>query len=177
MNTFIKTLAILTTTHCLFVSCVSKKTASEPQNEPTVEESAVISSPQQDPGNVIKQPPVEQTTKVRARIGEFAKESDPLIIDTVVIKGNTLFIHVQYGGGCTTHEFEVVGSPMLAKSYPPIRSLQLIHRANNDLCLAMVQAVIEVNIEDVVELAKEGREIYFSLEGWQQRIHHTYVKD
>jgi len=181
MNIHIQIPLFIIVATLLFSSCISKRKSNNNEyNQTTLEtteESPIIDSPPLHINNIENDSQYENTTKVDARIGEFVKHSDPLNIDTVIIKGNTMFIHVRYGGGCTTHEFEVIGSPMLAKSYPPIRSIQLVHRANNDMCLAMVQNIIEVNVTSLVEKTKEGSEIFFVLDGWTQRIHHRYVTE
>ncbi len=118
----------------------------------------------------------KSTIKVDAVIGQFAKESDPITtIDTVFIEGNTMYIDLTYGGGCKEHEFEVIGSLAIAKSYPPIRSLQIVHNANNDMCRALVNVRLEVNIENVAYKQEAGSEIYYTLEGWNERIYHKYV--
>jgi len=171
MNKTIKQYAFVVVATIILASCGSKRSVNNVQND-----TETISSQQNVISGQAKHTEQQgmKTTKVDAKIGEFAKTTDPLTIDTVLVEGNTMFIHVNYGGGCTTHEFELIGSPLLAKSYPPIRTLQLVHRANNDLCLAMVQNIIEVDISPLVETQKEGNEIFFVIEGWKQRIHHTY---
>lgn len=120
-----------------------------------------------------------QTTnaiKIDAVIGEFAKQSDPITtIDTVFIEGNIMYIDLTYGGGCKEHQFEVIGSFAIAKSYPPIRSLQIVHNANNDMCRALVSVRLAVNIENVAYKQEAGSEIYYTLEGWNERIYHKYV--
>ncbi|HLU87058.1 MAG TPA: hypothetical protein VKZ44_04830 [Taishania sp.] len=113
--------------------------------------------------------------KVKARTGQFEKESDPLVsIDTVEIRGNIMYIDVTYGGGCAEHEFELIGSLAVAKSMPPIRAIQLVHKANGDKCRALKQVKLEINIEDIAYMQEPGSEIYFTLEGWNDRIYYKY---
>jgi len=113
--------------------------------------------------------------KVKATTGQFAKASDPISsIDTVFIDGNTMYIDLTYGGGCKDHEFQLIGSLAIAKSYPPIRGIQLVHKANEDNCRALVRKRLEVNIEEIAYQQEEGSEIYLSLEGWKERIKYTY---
>ena len=113
--------------------------------------------------------------KIKATIGKFAKESDPIIsINSVEIVGNTLVLDVSYGGGCKEHQFEVIGSEMIAKSMPPIRAIQLVHHANGDNCRAIVRNRLEINIEDLAYQQKKGDEIYLTIEGWEERILYTF---
>lgn len=148
-------------TGLILFSCAAKKNA--PGKDDKQETKEAVAAPM-------------ETIKVKATTGAFAKHSDPIIsIDTVEVEGNTLFIHVSYGGGCATHEFEVIGSLAIAKSYPPIRSLQLVHKANGDRCKAIVRSVIEVDLEEVAYQKTDGSEIYYTLEGWDQRIYHKYA--
>lgn len=116
-----------------------------------------------------------ETMKIKATIGKFAKESDPIIsINSVEIIGNTLVLDVSYGGGCKEHQFEVIGSEMIAKSQPPIRAIQLVHHANDDNCRAIVRNRLEIDITDLAYHQKEGDEIYLTIEGWEERILYTF---
>ena len=85
-----------------------------------------------------------------------------------------MYIDLTYGGGCKDHEFQLIGSLAIAKSYPPIRGIQLVHKANEDNCRALVRKRLEVNIEEIAYQQEEGSEIYLSLEGWKERIKYTY---
>ena len=154
-------LIVIAMTGLMFFSCASKKNSSNETTSATEEKASTAM----------------EAIKVKATTGEFAKKSDPIMgIDTVEVKGNTLFIHVSYGGGCRTHEFQVIGSLAIAKSFPPIRALQLVHNANDDMCRAIVRSVIEVDLEEVAYQKTEGSEIYYTIEGWDHRIYHKYAK-
>lgn len=129
---------------------------------------------QKDTITSVVQPDLE-TMKIKATIGKFVKESDAIIsINSVEINGNTLFIDVSYGGGCKEHEFEVVGSEMIAKSLPPIRGIQLVHHSNGDNCRAIVRKRLEIDIKDLAYQQEKGSEIYLTLEGWEERILYTF---
>lgn len=116
-----------------------------------------------------------ETMKIKATIGKFAKESDPIIsINSVEIVGNTLVLDVSYGGGCKEHQFEVIGSEMIAKSMPPIRAIQLVHHANDDHCRAIVRNRLEIDVTNLAYQQKVGDEIYLTIEGWEERILYTF---
>jgi len=171
----------------LLGACASKKQTATNVQRPPVRETAVLGVPanerkdmEVEQKNTIAEPSEdntpEKTIKANARIDKFVKDSDPILgIDQVEIRNNKMFIRLQYGGGCTTHDFELIASPMIAKSYPPIRAIQLVHRANNDMCLAAVMATIEIDLEDISINKKDGYETAFTLEGWDGRILHTYT--
>src|SRR4051812_44223791 len=76
-----------------------------------------------------------------AVLGERRAASDTLqstSIDTAFIEGNTIWIKVQYPGGCQDHHFDLEGSTAISKSLPPIRSVALIHSGKKDNCKAMI---------------------------------------
>lgn len=151
-----KIITILTAS-LLLMSCASKKNADSKSKKSDIEMSGF------------------DIIQVKATVGQFAKASDPINeIDTVFIEGNTMYIDVVFGGGCKDHEFQLIGSLAIAKSYPPIRGIQLVHKANEDNCRALVRKRLEVNIEEIAYQQEEGSEIYLSLEGWKDRIKYTY---
>lgn len=142
----------------LFFACGSKKSASETKSKENE-----------------TYPTTMDIIKVKATTGQFAKDSDPIIsIDTVEVRGNIMYIDVSYGGGCEEHQFEVIGSLAVAKSLPPIRAIQLVHHSNGDKCRAIKKVKLEVYIEELAYQQEEGSEIYYTLEGWKDRIYHKY---
>jgi len=120
-------------------------------------------------------PVTKEVVKVTAAIGDFAKSSDAIQIDTVEVRGNILYIDVTYSGGCEEHDFEVIGSPMIAKSMPPIRAIQLVHHANGDTCREQKSIKLEVYIDELAYQKEVGSEIYLNLEGWKERIYYKYA--
>ncbi len=101
---------------------------------------------------------------------------DPFNIVEVSIFENTMSLIVNYGGGCSTHEFQLAGSTSVMKSFPPQRSIQLLHNGNNDLCKMLVTDTIFFNIENLSNEKKPGSEIILNLKGWDNSISYTYVK-
>lgn len=115
----------------------------------------------------------DDVIKITAEIGAF-KESDPFDIDTAYVIDNSLFIHIKYGGGCKDHGFELIGSPVIMKSLPPKRSIQLNHVNPNDMCKAIVSKIIEVDIRNLATEQKSGSQIFFYLKGWKEQLLYTY---
>ena len=113
-------------------------------------------------------------TMIKAKVGEINVASDPLTITNVNVKGNILLIDISYSGGCKDHSFEVVGSPMIAKSLPPIRAIQLIHHANSDQCKKMILQTLEVDLKDLAYQQKVGSKIFLTLDGWKDKIEYSF---
>lgn len=115
-----------------------------------------------------------KSNMITATIGEINSPSDLLNISAVRVSGNKLFIDINYSGGCEKHEFEVIGSSMIAKSLPPIRAIQLVHKANNDACKKLIEQTIEVDISALAYKQEAGSTIFLTLDGWKDRIEYTF---
>jgi hypothetical protein len=100
--------------------------------------------------------------------------NDPCTILDVSLQKNTMQIIVNYGGGCSTHEFQLVGSTNIMKSLPPKREIQLLHIGNNDLCKMLITDTISFNIENLSDTKKAGSEIILNLKGWDAPISYVY---
>lgn len=135
----------------LFIRCGTQKNAIQEQEQPT-----------------------DSSTMIKATIGEFKATTDPVTISNIRVSGNTLLIDVSYSGGCEKHAFEVIGSPMIAKSLPPIRHIQLVHNANGDKCKKLELKTIEVDIKELAYQQESGSEIYLTIDGWEERILYTF---
>lgn len=109
-----------------------------------------------------------------ARLGDLNQKSDPIQIDSVYISGNTMTLRVTYGGGCEEHEFELVGSEMISKSLPPIRSIKLIHNAKEDKCRALVIKDIQFDIKALTYVPEKGSEIFLVIDGYKERVKYTF---
>lgn len=120
-------------------------------------------------------PPVSEeiTVPVESEIGSF-EESDPIDIDSAYIIGNKMFIHVKYGGGCKDHIFKMIGSPMVMKSLPPKRSIQLYHKNNDDMCKAIVMKVLEIDLKNLAYQQQTDSEIVFILKNYKNELKYTY---
>lgn len=121
-------------------------------------------------------PTTMDIVKVTAEIGTLEKDvvSDPITIDAVEIRMNIMYIDVTYSGGCEKHEFRVVGSPMISKSMPAIRSVQLVHNANGDSCREQKKVKLEVYIDELAYKKEAGSEIFLTVENWKERLLYSY---
>ncbi len=113
----------------------------------------------------------QRNYQVKARIGKLG-ESSPFTIDEMRLDGNTLFATVTYSGGCAEHKFEVVGSPMIMKSLPPKRSVQIGHDPNGDSCRGMVTRILEIDLTDLAYDPTPGSEIVLMFSGWDEGINY-----
>lgn len=56
-----------------------------------------------------------------------------------MISGDTLWLEVEYSGGCATHSFELKSKGQWMKSMPPKLNLYLIHNDAGDSCREVIQ--------------------------------------
>lgn len=113
-------------------------------------------------------------TMLTAVIGKINAPSDPVTIKSVRMEGNKLILTVQYSGGCENHSFQCIGSPVIAKSLPPIRSIQLVHTANGDACKKLIEQTLEIDISALAYKQEAESKIFLNLEGWADRIVYTF---
>jgi hypothetical protein len=64
-------------------------------------------------------------------------KGDPFTINQVEVKGDSIYVTVQYSGGCQNHEFKMISNGNFLKSLPPQLPLYLEHKANGDNCRAL----------------------------------------
>ena len=119
-------------------------------------------------------PKTTKVVKVTAKIGELGNQSDPITITASEIRGNLLYLDVEYSGGCADHEFQVIGSANISKSLPPIRAIELVHKVNGDSCKALEKRKLEIDIRSLAYQQEKGSEIYFTLPGWKEKIYYKY---
>lgn len=113
-------------------------------------------------------------TMLKARIGDDNTASDLTQILDISIKGNVLAIKVSYSGGCKDHTFDLIGSPNISKSLPPIRTIQLKHTANGDDCKKLEERILEFDLSDLAYKQESGSVIFLNLVGWKERIEYTF---
>lgn len=122
-------------------------------------------------GQTIEQKPDKKLTAI---IGKAEMSTHKTTITNAEIKGNKLIVSVSYSGGCKEHSFQLVGSESIAKSMPPIRSVQLVHTGEEDLCKAMIMKNLEFDIRGLAYKQEAGSEIYLKLDGWDQQLKYTF---
>ncbi len=105
----------------------------------------------------------------KAELGDINQVSDSIRILSATITGNTINLEVSYSGGCQAHKFQLIGSPMIAKSLPPIRSVVLVHQANNDMCKKQIIETLSFDIREFAYTQNDS-EILLSIKGYDNKI-------
>ena len=115
----------------------------------------------------------ERNIMIKAEIGQFT-ESEPFNITDVKLEGNTLFVYVDFIGGCGVHNFKAIGNIAIMKSMPPKRSFKIIHEVPREICEEKVNKVLEIDISDLAESKTSGSQIFLILDGWDKEINYTF---
>jgi len=112
--------------------------------------------------------------KLIATIGKAETNTNPFKITGASIDGNKLIVSISYSGGCKEHTFNLVGSEAISKSLPPLRSIQLIHTGEQDLCKAMIMKTLEFDIKNLAYKQEAGSEIVLNLDGWEEPLRYVF---
>lgn len=121
-------------------------------------------------GQTLRMKPVT----AKAELGKAASHYDPFTVESAAISGNTLTMSIHYTGGCADHEFRLVGSEMISKSMPPIRSVRLVHNANGDTCKATVKKTFKFDLTELAYKKEPGSEIVLKIEGVAEPMRWIY---
>ena len=118
----------------VFVQCKSKKNADSAAQESknNMEEKAVADA--------------VPTVTIKEGLDYKSLSSDPYKVDSAWVMVNTLYLQVQYGGGCEEHTFELFSNAFYLKSLPMKLKLFLKHHANNDACRSVVSKELSFDI-------------------------------
>ncbi len=74
-------------------------------------------------------------------------QGDAITINAVKVVGDSLYVDVQYSGGCKTHEFKMITNGNFMKSLPPQLPLFLEHNANKDNCRALKMETLKYDLK------------------------------
>ena len=108
-----------------------------------------------------------------AVIGDLSVESKNVQILKSKIEGNNLILKIGYSGGCSTHEFDFIGSAMISKSLPPIRSVKLIHRTD-DTCREYIERQLVVDLKELAYKKEAGSQIKLNIGANEGQLVYTY---
>lgn len=78
-------------------------------------------------------------------------ESDPFKIVSATPYDEGFSIIVQYGGGCTDHDFTIFWNQLIAESFPPQATLTMTHDDHDDPCDAIVRDSLFVPYAQLIE--------------------------
>lgn len=128
--------------------------------------------------NQIKEnnPEKETPNEIKSAIlGDLNQSSFPSTIFDAKVKDNVLRLSIGYTGGCTKHNFELIGNEMISKSLPPIRSMKLIHTTiDEEACKKEMFDTLYFNIANLAYKKTNGSVIKLNLEGFKEQIVYTY---
>ena len=76
--------------------------------------------------------------------------ADHIMLDSAsVTPQGRLRLFMRYGGGCRDHTFALLVSRAFMESQPPVLRARIAHDANGDMCKALIQETLEVNLQPV----------------------------
>lgn len=94
---------------------------------------------------------------------------DGFALKTIAIDADTLVLVITHGGGCKQHDYALFMSPsVFAESFPVQANLYLQHRANGDLCKALLQPKLCFDLRPVAE---QYRKFYGGLAPIRLNVH------
>jgi hypothetical protein len=118
--------------------------------------------------------PIYSKTPKYAILGDNSQVSSPTTIYDAKLTGNTLMLSIGYTGGCAKHTFDLVGSEMISKSLPPIRSVSLIHNSTDESCKREIFDTLYFDITNLAYKKELGSVIKLNLNGWKEQLVYTY---
>lgn len=86
-------------------------------------------------------PPVPMT----ACRGGVSPASDPFVRNNAFINGDTLFVDVEYSGGCEVHTFDACYGLWMT-SLPVQTDVTITHDANGDICRALILETVRFDL-------------------------------
>ena len=110
---------------------------------------------------------------IEAEIGDMTQESKNVQILKSKIDGNNLILKIGYSGGCTTHEFQFIGSAMISKSLPPIRTVRLVHHTD-DTCREYIERQLVVDLKELAYKKETGSQIKLNIGANEGQLLYTY---
>ena len=147
---------------CVLFACKTKQNSEE--------ESSVNTTPLSESEITNRDYP---SLNINAVIGDLSVESKNVQILKSKIEGNNLILKIGYSGGCTTHEFEFIGSPMISKSLPPIRSVRLIH-LTDDTCREYIERELVIDLKELAYKKEAGSQIKLNVGTNEGQLLYTY---
>lgn len=153
----------------VFASCKTAKNTSAKNDETKIEQSNTE-------GGIVER--THEPIQIKAEIGRIErKQTTSVQIIKSRIEGNTLYLKVGYSGGCTKHGFKVIGNPMISKSLPPIRSVELVHLNNGDTCREYIEQQLIIDVSELAYEKETGSKIKLQFSGIEEMILYTFTTD
>jgi hypothetical protein len=104
---------------------------------------------------------------------------DPHEVTAVRVDGDRLHVDVQYAGGCATHQFALLVSPVFMESYPVQMSGSLAHDANGDRCRALLGDRLVFDLGHIKDLYRRSYgvlsdTVHLNIRGWSERVVYSF---
>ncbi len=127
----INTICIFITATLLVAACHSSKKSKTSADLTTV--------------NEIQKPKAGAVTPVLRDTANFGKDAYKLSEPRV--SGDTLFVQVEYSGGCKDHVFTARHNGQYMKSMPPQLNVTIDHNANGDKCRELIRETLAFDLK------------------------------
>ena len=105
---------------------------------------------------------------------------DPVDIIEASISENILSISVKFSGGCTEHQFSLIGGQLFMESAPVKFGAILSHNANGDVCEALIHKTLNFDLTPLKEFYHQSypmdseNTILICLEGYNNTITYSF---
>ena len=154
----------------VFASCKTAKNTSSENNQTKLEQS-------NNEGGIMERK--HEPIQIKAEVGriELREQTTGVQIIKSRVEGNTLYLKVGYSGGCTKHDFKVIGNPMISKSLPPIRRVELVHLNNGDTCREYIEQQLIIDVSNLAYQQETGSKIKLQFSGIEEMIMYTFTTD
>jgi hypothetical protein len=95
------------------------------------------------------------------------------------IRGDTLTVTVQHGGGCATHEYALLVRPVYLESYPVQMHGSLAHDAKGDPCRALLRPTLRFDLTPIKQAYRRAYstttgEVALHIAGWPQPVRYRF---
>jgi len=81
--------------------------------------------------------------------GSQGPTGDPFTANSAWVNADTLFLDVEYSGGCAPHDFESWWNGAYMLSLPVQMNLEVVHDANGDLCRALIFEELALDLTEL----------------------------
>ena len=154
----------------VFASCKTAKNTSSENNQTKLEQS-------NNEGGIVERK--HEPIQIKAEVGriELREQTTGVQIIKSRVEGNTLYLKIGYSGGCTKHDFKVIGNPMISKSLPPIRRVELVHLNNGDTCREYIEQQLIVDLSNLAYQQETGSKIKLQFSGIEEMVLYTFTTD
>tara|TARA_Y100000991_G_scaffold2500_1_gene2089 strand:- start:6601 stop:7095 length:495 start_codon:yes stop_codon:yes gene_type:complete len=154
----------------VFASCKTAKNTSSENNQTKLEQS-------NNEGGIVERK--REPIQIKAEVGriELREQTTGVQIIKSRVEGNTLYLKIGYSGGCTKHDFKVIGNPMISKSLPPIRRVELVHLNNGDTCREYIEQQLIIDVSNLAYQQETGSKIKLQFSGIEEMIMYTFTTD